>query len=67
MRRKKLATIPFLHAQRSTGNSYFAKVAGPDNPYAVIAVAIIGIPYIRVGLEISGIALMKKDVSISDL
>jgi uncharacterized membrane protein YraQ (UPF0718 family) len=43
-----------------------AKVAGPDNPFAVIVVAIIGIPlYIRVESAIPiGIALMEKGASI---
>ncbi len=43
-----------------------AKVAGPDNPYAVIIAALIGLPlYIRVESAIPiGIALMDKGVSI---
>ncbi|HML31981.1 permease [Sporomusa sphaeroides] len=43
-----------------------AKVAGPDNPFAVIIVALIGIPlYIRVESAIPiGIALMGKGASI---
>lgn len=42
------------------------KVAGPDNPFAVIIVALIGIPlYIRVESAIPiGIALMEKGASI---
>lgn len=45
---------------------FLAKVAGPDNPFAVIIVAIIGIPlYIRVESAIPiGIALMEKGASI---
>ncbi|MBP2667693.1 MAG: putative permease [Firmicutes bacterium] len=43
-----------------------AKVAGPDNPYAVIVVAIFGMPlYIRVESAIPiGLALMEKGASI---
>ncbi|WP_298200222.1 permease [Desulfosporosinus sp.] len=43
-----------------------AKVAGPDNPFAVIFVALIGMPlYIRVEAAIPiGLALMNKGVSI---
>jgi len=43
-----------------------AKVAGPDNPFAVIVAALIGLPlYIRVESAIPiGIALMAKGVSI---
>jgi len=43
-----------------------AKVAGPDNPFAVIVAALIGLPlYIRVESAIPiGIALMEKGVSI---
>ena len=43
-----------------------ATVAGPDNPYAVIVVAIIGMPlYIRVESAIPiGLALMEKGASI---
>jgi len=42
------------------------KVAGPDNPFAVIVVALIGIPlYIRVESAIPiGLALMDKGASI---
>jgi len=43
-----------------------AKVAGPNNPFAVIVVAIIGIPlYIRVESAIPiGLALIEKGASI---
>lgn len=43
-----------------------AKVAGPDNPFAVIIVALIGMPlYIRVEAAIPiGLALLNKGVSI---
>ena len=43
-----------------------AKVAGPDNPFAVIVVALIGMPlYIRVESAIPiGLALMGKGASI---
>jgi uncharacterized membrane protein YraQ (UPF0718 family) len=43
-----------------------AKVAGPDNPFAVIVATLIGLPlYIRVESAIPiGIALMAKGVSI---
>jgi len=43
-----------------------AKVAGPDNPFAVVFVALIGIPlYIRVESAIPiGLALMDKGASI---
>ncbi len=43
-----------------------AKVAGPDNPFAVLIVALIGIPlYIRVESAIPiGLALMDKGASI---
>lgn len=43
-----------------------AKVAGPDNPFAVVVVALIGIPlYIRVESAIPiALALMDKGVSI---
>lgn len=43
-----------------------AKVAGPDNPFAVLAVALIGMPlYIRVESAIPiGLALMDKGASI---
>ena len=43
-----------------------AKVAGPDNPFAVIVVALIGMPlYIRVESAIPiGLALLGKGVSI---
>lgn len=43
-----------------------AKVAGPDNPFAVIVAALIGMPlYIRVESAIPiGLALMNKGVSI---
>jgi uncharacterized membrane protein YraQ (UPF0718 family) len=43
-----------------------AKVAGPDNPFAVFVVALIGIPlYLRVESVIPiGIALMDKGASI---
>ena len=43
-----------------------AKVAGPDNPFAVFVVALIGMPlYIRVEAAIPiGLALMDKGVSI---
>lgn len=43
-----------------------AKVAGPDNPFAVLVVAIIGMPlYIRVESAIPiGLALMDKGASI---
>ena len=45
---------------------FLAKVAGPDNPFAVVLVALIGIPlYIRVESAIPiGIALMEKGASI---
>ena len=45
---------------------FLAKVAGPDNPFAVIIVALIGMPlYIRVESAIPiGLALMDKGVSI---
>lgn len=43
-----------------------AKVAGPDNPFAVVVVALIGMPlYIRVESAIPiGLALMEKGTSI---
>lgn len=43
-----------------------AKVAGPDNPFAVIAVALIGMPlYIRVESAIPiGLAMLDKGASI---
>ena len=43
-----------------------AKVAGPDNPFAVLVVALIGMPlYIRVESAIPiGLALMDKGASI---
>ena len=43
-----------------------AKVAGPDNPFAVLVVALIGMPlYIRVEAAIPiALALMQKGVSI---
>ena len=46
-----------------------AKVAGPDNPFAVIVVALIGMPlYIRVETAIPiGLALMQKGASIGSV
>lgn len=46
-----------------------AKVAGPDNPFAVIVVALIGMPlYIRVEAAIPiGLALMDKGASIGSV
>ena len=46
--------------------SLLAKVAGPDNPYAVIIVALIGMPlYIRIESAIPiGLALLDKGASM---
>lgn len=45
---------------------FVAKVAGPDNPFAVPAAAVLGIPlYIRAETAIPiGVALMGKEMSL---
>jgi uncharacterized membrane protein YraQ (UPF0718 family) len=46
-----------------------AKVAGPDNPFAVLVVALIGMPlYIRVESAIPiGLALLSKGASMGSV